>query len=53
VLLVSANDNEHEITQSFDLGIMDFIAKPFNPIKLKEKIKHILEKRNYIINDLV
>lgn len=44
VLLVSANDNEYEITQSFDLGIVDFIAKPFNPIKLKEKIQQIFQK---------
>ena len=45
VILVSANDNEYEITQSFGLGIVDFIPKPFNPIKLKEKVDNILNKK--------
>ena len=45
VILVSANDNEYEITQSFGLGIVDFIRKPFNPIKLKEKVDNILNKK--------
>lgn len=48
VLLVSANDNEYEITQSYDLGIIDFIAKPFNPIALKDKIQQIFQKRSYL-----
>lgn len=45
VILVSANDNEYEISQSFGLGIVDFIRKPFNPIKLKEKVDNILNKK--------
>lgn len=45
VILVSANENEYEITQSFGLGIVDFIRKPFNPIKLKEKVDNILNKK--------
>lgn len=45
VILVSANDNEYEITQSFGLGVVDFIRKPFNPIKLKEKVDSILNKK--------
>ena len=45
ILLISANENEFEITQSFDLGINDFIPKPFNPIKLKEKVTQILSKK--------
>ena len=44
VILVSANDNEEDIALSFDLGIVDFISKPFNPITLKEKVKNILNK---------
>jgi two-component system, chemotaxis family, chemotaxis protein CheY len=48
VLLVSANDNEHEITESFDLGIIDFISKPFNPVKLKEKIHQALQKPSFL-----
>ena len=45
VILVSANENEYEITQSFGLGIVDFIRKPFNPIKLKEIVDNILNKK--------
>ncbi len=48
VLLVSANDNEREITESFDLGIIDFISKPFNPVKLKEKIHQALQKPSFL-----
>ncbi len=48
VLLVSANDNEREITESFDLGILDFISKPFNPVKLKEKIHQALQKPSFL-----
>ena len=44
VILVSANENEEEISQTFDLGIVDFIQKPFNPIKLKEKVRNTLAK---------
>jgi two-component system, chemotaxis family, chemotaxis protein CheY len=48
VLLVSANDNENEITESFDLGILGFISKPFNPVKLKEKIHLALQKPSFM-----
>jgi DNA-binding response OmpR family regulator len=49
VILVSANDNEEDIAMSFDLGIVDFISKPFNPITLKEKVKNILHKHRAAI----
>jgi CheY-like chemotaxis protein len=45
VLLVSANDNQEEILESFDLGIIDFISKPFNPLRLKEKVNNAIELR--------
>jgi CheY-like chemotaxis protein len=49
VLLVSANDNQEEILQSFDLGIIDFISKPFNPLRLKEKVNNAIELRRTIV----
>ncbi len=49
VLLVSANDNQEEILESFDLGIIDFISKPFNPLRLKEKVNHAIELRRKAI----
>ena len=51
VILVSANENEEEIATSFDLGIVDFISKPFNPITLKEKVKNILHKHRRVMAD--
>jgi two-component system, chemotaxis family, chemotaxis protein CheY len=45
VLLISGNDNAAENAQIFDLGIADFIRKPFNPVLLREKVTAILAKR--------
>ena len=42
VILISANENEYEISQSFGLGITDYIPKPFNPVKLKDKVERII-----------
>lgn len=50
VMLISANENEFEISQSFNLGIVDFIPKPFNPVKLKEKVENIIFKKSKIAN---
>ena len=49
VILVSANEIEEEISQTFDLGIVDFIQKPFNPIKLKDKVRNTLAKRTLAV----
>jgi DNA-binding response OmpR family regulator len=45
VLLVSGNDDATENAQVFDLGIVDFVPKPFNPVSLHEKVTAILEKQ--------
>jgi DNA-binding response OmpR family regulator len=45
VLLVSANDSIEEKAESFDLGIVDFVSKPFNPKTLKEKVERVLSLR--------
>jgi CheY-like chemotaxis protein len=39
VILVSGNENSEENMLAFDLGITDFVQKPFNPTKLLEKVK--------------
>ena len=41
VLILSGNDDQHEIDRCFQLGIQDFFHKPFNPIQLREKIQAI------------
>lgn len=45
VLLVSGNDDATENAQVFDLGIVDFVPKPFNPVSLRDKVTAILEKQ--------
>jgi two-component system, chemotaxis family, chemotaxis protein CheY len=45
VICVSANDDIEENEQLFDLGIVDFIKKPFNPVRISEKVKAILKNR--------
>ncbi len=42
VLLVSGSANAIEQTELFDLGIVDYIAKPFNPVSIYEKVKAIV-----------
>ena len=42
VLLVSGNNDANENAELFDLGIVDFIPKPFNPTLLYEKVKKIV-----------
>jgi DNA-binding response OmpR family regulator len=45
VLLVSGNDDATENAQVFDLGIVDFVPKPFNPVSLRDRVTAILEKQ--------
>lgn len=45
VLFVSGNDDAIENAEIFNLGIVDFIPKPFNPVSLREKVMAILEKQ--------
>jgi DNA-binding response OmpR family regulator len=45
VLFVSGNDDATENAQVFDLGIVDFVPKPFNPVTLRDKVTAILEKQ--------
>ena len=47
-LLVSGNDDATENAQVFDLGIVDFVQKPFNPVSLRDKVMTILEKQKVV-----
>ena len=42
VLLVSGNNDADENAELFDLGIVDFVPKPFDPTSLCEKVKKIV-----------
>jgi len=42
VILVTAENNEQLKAECKTYGITDFLLKPFNPIKLREKIQKVL-----------
>ena len=42
VILVTAEENENLKNECREYGITDFLIKPFNPIKLREKIQKVL-----------
>ncbi|MDZ7879465.1 MAG: response regulator [Saprospiraceae bacterium] len=48
VLLVSGNDDAIENAQVFDLGIVDFVPKPFNPVSLRDRVTAILDKQKAV-----
>ncbi len=48
VLAVSGNNDANENAELFDLGILDFIPKPFNPTLLYEKVKTIISNNQKI-----
>ena len=48
VLAVSGNNDANENAELFDLGILDFIPKPFNPTLLYEKVKMIVSNNQKI-----
>ena len=50
VLAVSGNNDANENAELFDLGILDFIPKPFNPTLLYEKVKTIISNNQKILS---
>jgi DNA-binding response OmpR family regulator len=44
ILMLSAKSQQHEKEKVLSLGANDFMAKPFSPIKLVEKVKAILHE---------
>ncbi len=49
VILVTAEEDEDLKTECRKYGITDFLIKPFNPIKLREKIQKVLASSSRII----
>ncbi|MCM1090385.1 MAG: response regulator [Butyrivibrio sp.] len=46
VIFLTAADDEHVAQQGSQLGIMDYIVKPFDGADLKRRIRQVLERNN-------
>lgn len=44
ILMLSAKNQQHEKEKILSIGANDFMAKPFSPIKLVEKVKAMLHE---------
>jgi DNA-binding response OmpR family regulator len=44
ILMLSAKSQQNEIEKILSIGANDFMAKPFSPIKLVEKVKAMLHE---------
>ena len=57
VIMLSARADEYDKLQSFDLGVDDYVTKPFSPKELMARVKAVLNRKNdlkkeYIYKDL-
>lgn len=51
VIVVSGNDGEEDVLTCQNLGVDDYLTKPFNPISLKKRIESVLfEPEPYVLN---
>lgn len=46
VIMLSARSDEYDKLQSFDLGVDDYVTKPFSPKELIARIKAVLSRSN-------
>ena len=46
VIVLSTSKQENIIMDSFNLGVDDFITKPFNPTELSLRVKRLLKKND-------
>jgi len=49
VIMMTGNDDPHNMEQAKNLGILCYITKPFDLFKLKEQVREILNKQNSCI----
>ncbi len=50
VVVLSGNEQEKDVDLCFEMGAMDYVKKPFNPLTLRQKIKLALHTRAVIFN---
>lgn len=44
VIITSAKTQKADIEKGFQMGVIDYVTKPFDPLDLAEKIKRVLKK---------
>ncbi|CAL65820.1 response regulator transcription factor [Christiangramia forsetii] len=47
IIVLSTSKQENIIMDAFNLGVDDFITKPFNPNELSLRVKRFLKKNTY------
>ena len=50
-IILSARGEEYDKLSGFDLGIDDYLTKPFSPKELMARIKAILQRTNHTLKD--
>ncbi|MBL8383087.1 MAG: diguanylate cyclase [Burkholderiales bacterium] len=45
VIVISANDDSNKFVQAIELGALDYLAKPFDPVLLRARVRASLERR--------
>jgi diguanylate cyclase (GGDEF)-like protein/PAS domain S-box-containing protein len=45
VIVISANDDTANLVRAIDLGAVDYLAKPFDPVLLRARVRACLERR--------
>ena len=52
-IILSARDEELDKLQGFDLGIDDYLTKPFSPKELIARIKAIMKRTNHLMEEYI
>jgi CheY-like chemotaxis protein len=47
VIFITVKNSEQDIQKCFELGVVDYVAKPFNAIELLARVQTHLKLRNY------
>ncbi len=47
VIFITVKNSEQDIQKCFELGVVDYVAKPFNAIELLARVRTHLKLRNY------
>ena len=51
IIMLSARSEEYDKLMGFDLGIDDYVTKPFSPKELMARVKAVLKRTNNISDD--